>query len=119
MKKLLSLGLIMVAFFMMSTKAQAQTEAQQKVWDQAKYQTEKLSEKISLDDNQTAYMIRHLYNYQDRLAALSQHIENFPFSSKAEVDARLNQEVEMVLNADQFEVFKQMKSELLKAKPAE
>lgn len=119
MKKLLSLGLIIVAFFMMSAKAQAQTEAQQKIWDQAKYQTEMLSEKISLNDNQTAHMVRYLYNYQDRLNALDQNIENLPFSSKAEVTSLLNEEIEQVLNADQFQVFKEMQDKILKAKPTE
>lgn len=116
MKKLFSLGLLIAAFFVMAPQAQAQTEAQQKIWDQAKQQTELLGEKISMEDNQKAYITRHLYNYQENLNALEQNVENLPFSSKEELLARLNQEVQNVLSADQYETFKSVRSELLEVK---
>src|SRR5690625_141085 len=116
MKKIMILGFMLGAFLFITPGASAQNAEQAVIWDQAKAQTEALAEKIDLDDNQKAYMTRHLYNYQDRVDALDKNYEHFSFKSKEEISERLDEEVKMVLNESQFTTYKNMKSDLLKVK---
>lgn len=113
MRKLISLGLLVAAFMLASPQVTAQNAEQSKSWNNAKAQTEFFAETVELTDNQKAMIERHLYNYQERVNALDQNIENFPFSTETEVSQRLNQEVEEALDANQYAAFKNMKAELL------
>lgn len=113
MKKIIGLGLLVVAFMLATPQVTAQNAEQQISWNNAKAQTEFLGESVELSDNQKAMVERHLYNYQERVDALDQNIENFPFQTEAEVSQRLDEEVEKALDANEYAIYKNKKAELL------
>ncbi|HLS29350.1 MAG TPA: hypothetical protein VK021_00695 [Flavobacteriaceae bacterium] len=113
MRKLIGLSLLVAGFMLATPQVTAQNAEQQISWNNAKAQTEFLAETAELTDNQKAMLERHLYNYQERVKALDQNIEHFPFQSEAEVSQRLDEEVEEVLDGGQYAVYKNKKAELL------
>ncbi|SRR5690625_3109408 len=108
MRKLISLSLLFSAFILMSPSAMAQNDHQKEMWKKAEQQAEKVTENIDLNDNDKAYITRHLYNYQARLEALSQNPENISFNSKSEVYDQFNAEMKTVLGEDRFNQMKEL-----------
>lgn len=92
----------------MSPSAMAQNDHQKEMWKKAEQQAEKVTENIDLNDNDKAYITRHLYNYQARLEALSQNPENISFNSKSEVYDQFNAEMKTVLGEDRFNQMKEL-----------
>lgn len=108
MKKLISLSFLILAFLWGSSSVFAQNKEHEKLWEEAAKQTEKLTEKVNLSDNDKAYITRHLYNYQARLEALSQNPENISFDSKSEVYDQFNAEMKTVLGEERFNQMKEL-----------
>jgi len=114
MKKLMTLGLVLVAFLLDAPTVSAQNAHQKKRMEHADEVATQITKKLDLDKTQTAYLKRGLYSYGLRMEQRAKDSENA--LSKEEIEKQFTNILQNVMSSDELQKVKKLRDELTSKK---